>query len=243
MGLKIADLLRWRGSVELKDAEGKPILYEKKPVTVYVRVIGDQDLQNAYKVARVNSAEARKKLRDETSLEFKDQVEPIRDATKEDCVELILTAREQSFGSDAYANTERPDLVKIEEIATDPDSPTLEEQEKLDAENARVENEFQTALKEYIETKKKEIKAELETLDIEELRKQAELEVSNITSLGLFLQTVQDYKMVYACYNDKTYRERSFETIEEWRETPTVIKEQLLELYSKLELGSEDIKN
>lgn len=243
MGLKIVDLLRWRGSVELKDTDGKPILYDKKPVTVYVRVIGDQDLQNAYKVARVHSAEARKKLRDHESLEFKDQVEPIREATKEECIELILTAREQNFGSDAYANTERPELVRLEEIAVDPDAPTLEEQEKLDATNEKVEQDFQNALKEYVETKKVSTKEELENTELEELRRLTELEVSNITSLGLFLQTVQDYKMIYACYNDKTYRERSFDSIEEWRETPTVIKDQLLAMYSKLEQGSEDIKN
>lgn len=243
MGLKIVDLLRWRGSVELKDQYDKPILDNGKPVTVYLRVVGDQDLQNAYKVARIHSAEKRKQLRDSTSLEFKDQVEPIREASKEECIELIVTAREQNFGAEAYANTVRPEAVKLEEVAVDPDSPTLEEQEKLDAENAAVDAEFQAALAEYITSKKSQLADELALVELDELRKTAELEVSNITSLGLFLQAVQDYKMVYACYNDKAYKERSFDSIDEYRETLDIIKDQLLRKYAQLELGTDDIKN
>lgn len=244
MGLKIADLLRWRNSVQLKDPDGNPILDSKgQPVTVYLRVIGDDDLQNAYKVARVISSDTRKKLRDKESIEFKDQVEPIREATKEECIQLIKTARTQNFDALAYSNIERPDPVELEEIAEDPDAPTLEEQEKLDAANAAQDEEFQKALKEYRETKERELEEELNQKPLEELRTQAEEEVSNITSLALFLQAVQDYKMIYACYNDKTFKERSFDSIEEYRSTHTVIKDQLAEAYFRLEAGTGDLKN
>jgi hypothetical protein len=243
MGLKIADLLRWRTSVELKDENGKPILDNGKPVVVYLRVIGDQDLQDAYRIGRVHSSDKRKKLRDKESLEFKDQVEPIREASKEECIDLIKTARQQNLNSQAYANVTRPDLVKLDEVAADPDAPTLEEQEKLDAENTKIEEDFRKALDEYVETKTKELNEELDGKSIEELREIAELEVSNITSLALFLQEVQDYKMTCACYNDKQYREKSFDSIDDYRATHPLIKEQLIEAYNKLEMGVDEVKN
>ena len=114
MGLKIAELLRWKTSIQLKDADNQLILDDKKkPVTVYLRVVGDEDLQNAYKEARVHSAEKRRVLRDETSVEFKDQIEPIRDASREDCMELIKIARTQNFQAEANLGVTRPDDIKL----------------------------------------------------------------------------------------------------------------------------------
>lgn len=244
MGLKISQLLRWKTSIILKDELGAEVKDEKgKAITVYMRVVGDEDLQRAYKLARIESAAKRKALRDETSIEFKDQVEPIREASREDCLELIKTARSQNFSSEAYSNTERPDDAKIEEIATDPDAPTLEEQEKLDAENARIQKEFDDAINSYIETKLTEIDAEFATVDLDNVRSIAELEVSNITSLALFLQEVLDQKIVAACYVDKDMTERAFDSVEDYRVSSSTIKSQISEAYMKLELGTEQVKN
>lgn len=244
MGLKISDLLRWRGSIELKNADGSAIKDDHdKPVSVYLRIVSDPDLDLIYKNARVMSGDMRKKLRDTESTEYKDQVLPIKEATQEEAIELIKTARQQNYGTQAYANMIKPDLIKIEEIAVDPDAATLEEQEQLDAANKKQDEEFQEALEAYVNTKMEEDQEELSKLSIEELRAIAELEVSNITSLGYFLQIVQDLKMVYGCYNDKTYRERSFDDLEDYRVTSDVIKTQLLQKYRELEFGNDEIKN
>lgn len=244
MGLKIADLLRWKTTIDLKDELGTPILDDKgNPVTIYMRVVGDQDLQEAFKLARVRSADKRRQLRDETSVEFKDQVLPIREASREDCIELIKVARSQDFNSEAFANTERPEEVTLEEIAVDPDAPTLEEQEKLDAANEAVQKEYEEAIKSYIETKLNQIDAEFAKVPLKELRGIAELEVSNIVSLELFLSEVLDQKIVAACYLDKTFKERAFDSVEEYRNSASVIKDQISKGYMNLELGTREIKN
>src|SRR5688500_18215338 len=82
MGLKVVDLLKWRGKVTLLDPETKqPLLNEKEePFVVYVRVIGDEDMKAAFRAARLLSADIRKKMRDTNSDEFKERVEPIREA-------------------------------------------------------------------------------------------------------------------------------------------------------------------
>jgi len=244
MGLKIVDLLRWKKSIILKDESDKILLDEKgNPVTIYMRVVGDQDLQDAFKLARVRSAEKRKTLRDETSLEYLDQVAPIKEASREDCMELILTARTQTFQSEAYANVERPDAVTIEEIAADPDAVSLEEQEQLDAANEKVDKEYVDAIQTYIETRQKETEVELESISLENIRGIAELEVSNITSLALFLQEVLDYKIIKACYTNKALTEKAFDSVEEYRSANSHIKAQISEAYMRLEIGADEIKN
>jgi len=244
MGLKIVDLLRWKTSIVLKDEYDKILLDEKgNPVTIYMRVVGDQDLQDAFKLARVRSAEKRKTLRDETSLEYLDQVAPIKEASREDCVELIKTARTQTFQSEAYANVERPEAVKIEEIAVDPDAVSLEEQEQLDAANEKIDKEYEEAIKTYTETRIKETDVEFESVSIENVRSIAELEVSNITSLAIFLQEVLDYKIIMACYTDKALTQKAFDSVAEYRSSNTFIKTQISEAYMRLELGADEIKN
>ena len=51
MGLKIADLLKWRDSIVLKNdegleinEEGNPLKEGEEPLKVYLRIIGDDDL-------------------------------------------------------------------------------------------------------------------------------------------------------------------------------------------------------
>lgn len=243
MGLKIVDLLRWRESFVLKDEDDKDIIVDGKPVKIYMRVVGDQDLQDSYKAARILSADKRRALRDETSLEFKDQVLPIREASREECVELIKVARSQNLQSEAYANTVRPDDVKLDEIAIDPDAPTLEEQERLDAANEKNVKDFEAALTEYVTTKTAELEQELAVLSIEDLRVIAEAEVSNITSLSLFLQEVLDHKIVAACYTNSALTDKAFDSVAEYRQSAPIIKKQISEAYMKLEAGTEEIKN
>ena len=68
---KLADLLRWKKEVTLRDKNGK------KLETVYLRVIGDNDMQEIYRSARITSADRRKNLRDPESEDYRDNVEPI----------------------------------------------------------------------------------------------------------------------------------------------------------------------
>ncbi len=65
MGLKIADLLKFRSEVTLTHPEtGEPILNpdNKKPVVVYLRLIGDDDVEATHKASRLASATYRRQL-------------------------------------------------------------------------------------------------------------------------------------------------------------------------------------
>jgi hypothetical protein len=244
MGLKIADLLRWRTSIILKDSKGESILDDEGlPVEVWIRVVGDEDLQNSYKYGRAASAKKRRELRDTTSEEYLAAIEPIRSASREEVIEVIKTARTQNLQSEAYSNVVRPDELKIEEFAVDPDAPSLEEQEKFDAANEAQDVAYLQALGEYQMTRIQILEAELSVYSDEGLRNLAEEEIGDISALSAFLTEMVDQKVWRSVYMDKLCKIPAFNTIEEYRSSDGSVKQQLIDAYQVLEASPSDIKN
>lgn len=243
MGLKIADLLKYRGEITLTDKAGNEILYEDKPVVVYLRLIGDQDLEESYKVARAASADYRAKLRDSNSLEYKERVLPVLEADEKQCIDIIKASRTSNIEAEARANTERPELPELAEFAQDADAPTLEEQEKYDAEIARIEKEYEDAVANYKQVREAVVEDELKDTLIDDLRTLAAIEIVAILTLPVFFNELMDQKLYRASYLDKTYRERAFDTVEEFKNADAVIKDQLITKYLELEISPDQIKN
>jgi hypothetical protein len=245
MGLKIADLLKWRSQIVLKDHEGKIITDDKnQPVTVFLRIIGDDDLDASYKAGRIASARLRKALRDPSSDEYLERIDPIKvEEDRDSLIDIIKTSRGSNITSEARSAIDRPELPKIEEFAVDPDAPTLEEQEKLDAAIEESESGYLQAIGKYEADRMLVIEAELKDKSIEELRDIATEEASNIIALSEFLSEILDQKVWRGCYTDKARKERAFDSIQEWRSTDAAIREQLIEAYIKLEQDPDELKN
>lgn len=210
---------------------------------VWLRVIGDEDLKESFAAARIASSEIRRNLRDSSTIDFKEKIQPLREATFKECLDIIFASRSQNLGSEAIANTERPELVKLEEVSIDADAPTLEEQEKLDIENTKVELEYQTALEDYIKQRQKEITSEWENRPLEELREQAELEASAIIAVGVFYETLEQEKCWRCVYEDEACKVRGFDSLEEFKNQHSFIKNQIIDAYKLLEVGPDEIKN
>lgn len=243
---KLASLLRWKRKVELKGVDKKPLLDEEgNPVIVWVRLLGDFDLQEAYKLARVESSKIRELLRNPESVEYRDQVEPLWEATEEQCKEIIRAAKGANWTAEAFSIVERENLIEMSEIAIDPDAPTLEEQEILDKKQEAQDKKYQKKIDEYIKIKEKELEAELSTMDLKKLQEAAKFEVSNVMPLSTFVVTLNDEKAWRSVYVDELCKERGFSNVQEFKESSTVIKEQIIDVYTALESGinEENLKN
>jgi hypothetical protein len=239
----LSQLLRWRKEITIKDADGKDLLIDGKPRKVYIRVIGDRDIQEAYRLARIASNNKRKALRDVDSLEYQDEVLTFADASEEECKALIMAARGTNWTAEAYSAVVRPNEVMLKEVAIDPDAPTLEEQEQMDIDNHKLELEYQQQIEEFIKTKETEAQTEIDVLDLESLRVLAQVEASVILPMTVFLRELNEEKCWRACYDDKDYTKRSFDGINDFRDALPFIKDQLLLEYSALEIGADEIKN
>jgi hypothetical protein len=234
---KISKLLKWGKKVTLKDANGKVLM------DVWLRILDDDDLEEAYRDARIASASLRTELRDPDSKRHQDDIARLENATKEECILIIKAAKGSNLTSEAFSNVVRPELPKMEEIAVDPDAPTLEENERLDAAIAKVNDEYAKAIDDYVEARSQAIDAELNARDRDDLLEEARNATVDLLVLSFFIQKVQDEKIWRGTYNDAKYTERGFDDILDFTSTDSGIKEQLREAYNELELNPEELKN
>jgi len=242
-GLKISELLKWKTNLILLNPEGNPILDDKKkPVEVWLRVIGDDDLDKAHTAARIASAEKRKLLKDKDSQEYKDRVEPIIDAPREDCIDVLRTYRTSNLYAEARVKTVRPELPTMVEVAVEPDAPTLEETEKLDALVNEQEAEYQKQIETYVEDRTAVILAELEAMETDELRQLTMDEISGVIALAEFYTVLLNEKVFRGAFTDKPCTVKAFDTMEELIITDAGIKQQLFDTYSQLEFDPDSIK-
>lgn len=236
--VSLTDLFLYKKEVEiLNPTTGKPV---KK---VWVRVLGDYDLNQAYKASRIASANKRKALRDPESDDYKDEVLGINDLPRETHIELIKTARMNNFISEAQSAVERPELPELEEIAVDPDAANLEDLEKLDSAEDKVEKLYKEKLQEYVDAKTLELTKTLEALPDNELLKLAQVEVSNVIPFSVFMEELSNYKVLFGTFQDKACKSHEFVSKEDYQNLPRPIKDQLITAISELEISGEDIKN
>lgn len=234
----LSDLLRFKKQIEIKHPTTQKVLSQP-----WIRILGDEDLKEAYRWARIASAAKRAAVKDKNSTDSKDARAQLSETSREDLFYLMRAARENAFVSEATAIVVRPDLPKIDEIAAIPDAPTLEEQEIQDKREAETEESYQKALREYVETKLAELEVELNNLSEDDLYSRASLELINVQAMEAFNNELNDQKAYRGTYNDEACKNRAFSSIEDFKETHTLIKEQIIAAYSELEMGADDLKN
>lgn len=233
----LEDLLRYKKEVELKNRSGKTV---KK---VWIRILGDEDLRDAFKFSRIVSAEKRARLRDKNSDTYKDEIRTLLDSTKAEKIELIVASKENQYANEAPVILSREELPKIEEIAVQPDAPTLEEQERFDAAEEEDNSKYLKSIEDYIQTKVNELKANLAEVTDERLNELAEIEFINIQSLQAFLEELNQQKAYRATYMDEACTKRGFDSIDKFKNADSSIKSQLIVAYSELEVNPDEVKN
>lgn len=234
----LTDLFLYKKEVEILN----PVT--QKPVKkVWVRVLGDYDLNQAYKASRIASANKRKALRDPESDDYKDEVLGVAELPNGDQIELIKTARTSGFIAEAQSTIERPELPDLEEVAVDPDAANLEDLEKLDSAENQTEKRYKEKLQEYVDAKTLELTKTLEVLTKEELLKITQLEISNVIPFSVFMEELSNYKILFGTFQDRACKIREFVNKEDYQNLPRPIKDQLIKVIGELEISGEDIKN
>jgi hypothetical protein len=235
--VNIQDLFKYKKPVEIKDAKGEIVM------TLWVRLLGDYDLSEAYRLGRVASAKTRRELRDTSSDEYLAEVSLIEDGENKDLIELIKQSQQTELLSRAQSEIDRKDIPKIEDFAMDPDAPTLEEQEKRDKAELQNEIDYQKKVIDYVTARNLEITQRLEALDRETLIGESRKAMANLRSLTTFIQEVINQKAFRGVYLDKECKRRAFLNYEDYLNQSTALKQQIEAAYQDLEVNPEDIKN
>src|SRR5258706_3494025 len=194
----IADLLRYKKEVKLTAPQTGETLK-----LVWVKIMGDEDVKEAFKYSRVVSSDYRAQLRDKDSLEYKLQIKSLDEQEDQDLYDLIIAANVNDFTRESVAVIAREELPKLEDVAVEPDAPTLEEQEKLDREEISTEQRFTDAIKKYVNERKEELEASLKKAKHPKLVELATEQIISMAPTQAFLAELADQKGYRGTFLDK----------------------------------------
>lgn len=225
----ISRLFYYQDKFELK-------LKDDKTLPVYMRVIGDAELNQARVFALRESASLRKKLRTENSDEALAYLPDLDAIDKDDLVKVILASSYNDIIREA--NNE----VKFN-LPTEPKSTaSLEEQEEYQEQVDNFDAEYNKLLTNKIEELVKIEEERLQKLSIEQLRKEAINKVINQLCELRMVERFQAMCTYFGTYRDPNYKERMFKSFDQFDNLPKSIKEQLTKFYNQLELDEVTLK-
>lgn len=226
----ISKLFEWSTLVDLYDIEGEP------KTTVFLRLIGDADVNRARIAALRGSAELRKKLKDKTSDEYSALLPDISTAEKKNLVELLLLLKISEYTDKVIKNINIPFPKKPKSDAT------LEKKEEYQLEVDGYDDKRQAAIRKAIE---KEIS--LDRLRLNKITKSKLLTqysdtlVNNLCEAEM-TSTFVGHSIYYGTFNDEDFTIKSFKSFDNYNNTQTYVKSQLIKAYTDLQLGIVNLK-
>jgi len=224
----ISKLFHWNNKYVLK--------VKDKEYNVYVRLLGDAEVNRARIYALRKSAELRAKLHDKNSDEYLAYLPQKEIITEDELVSGLLIMHTRTFTLDAVRNV-RP------ELPIEPSSESsLEKKEKYQKEvdefDIKRDKKYGDYIKEKTEAKEKEIRSKSK----DDIYKDY---INMITNQACETEMVMRYREMcsyFGTYKDKEFKNRLFGNFEEFNNMPTDVKEQLMDAYQLLEIDSETLK-
>jgi hypothetical protein len=227
--IDISKLFCWKKKVEINGVS-------EKPITVYMRLIGDADLNRARVASLRASAELRKKFKDENSDEYLAYIPEMDNIEKENITELIIMLNMSEYRG-AVENK-----VKVPFPKEPSANASLESKEK-----------YQEKVDNYPTVKFNKIKEELQKFVDKEriaLNKKNKEELMNLYKNLLVNQLCESkmntafigYSIYFGTYLDDELTQRFFNSYESFENLPGYAKEQFIEEYINIQLGMSDLK-
>lgn len=228
---KLSKLFRWHRKVDI--TEGDNTL-----ATVYMRLVGDADFQEAKSVALRRSKELRIKLRDTNTEEHKSNFLDINSLTRDELMMGVSFGELPDYRDEALLQAPEKSPPEL------PDNPTLEQQEEYETKVEEIRNERAKFISDFIEKKSEERKAELSKIeDTDKLREMYTHSVINMKCTEEFTKVFREYQVYKGTFNDAKFTQPAFDSYEEFEECAPQLKNQLLRAYVNLELTGEELKN
>ena len=209
---------------------------EENPIFIYMKVLGDADLNKTRVHALRESAKLRRELRDPNSDQYLVAIRDKEDLSKEDLVNynVIFSARE--ITQNVWKN------VKVPYPKQPKSDASLEEQERYQKEvddyPKKKEEEFRKAINESESKLKKELQSKSDD-DLYILYKKS---VTNELCEQKAISAFKEMSVYLGCYKDDEFKDRFFESFEQLQNLEPAQKVEFLSAYQTLEMGTDEIK-
>jgi hypothetical protein len=225
----ISKLFEWGKSYQVSLKNGEEI-------TVFMRLVGDADLNLARVYALRNSSEFRKKLRTEGTEERLAYIAEKDNIDKENIVALILFMETRRISGDVIKeiNSKFP-----KELRADATLEELEEHQKeLDSYESITTEKISKEISDRIAKERKK----LEKIDFETLYKRyVEYSIDELAETEMYKKFL-DACVYYGTFTDKSLKRRLFKTIEDFQNLLPDVKEQFVNLYKQLDIDTDELK-
>jgi hypothetical protein len=210
--------------------------YIGKSQDIYIRVVGDADLNRCRIFALRKSAEQRRKLLDYNSDERMALIADYQAVTKENLTNALILYSKEEYTSEAIDNV---NIKQPKELLSDA---TLEQQELYQKEVDEYPQKREKAILDYISKKFESKKKELDALSKRELYDRFSVAAINESCRNEFLRAYRSMCAFFGTYKDSEYKDRLFSSYDEFDNLPTQVKAQVIEDYISLEIEMSNLK-
>ena len=226
----ISKLFRWGNEFKIYDNMNNELL------NVYIRLVGDAELNRARVFALRKSAELRKKLKDEESDEYYAYIPQKEYIDKEVLVENILLYMTREVTLNSFSEI-KPQLP------VEPGSDaSLEKQEQYQREIDEFPKKREALIRENVIKVLDRQREELKNRDLNSLYNDFIRLLINQLCEDEMLNRFKEMSAYLGTYKDSEYKERLFKSFDDFENLPQEVKSQFLENYSLLEISGEDLK-
>jgi len=228
--VNISQLFSWSKESAIADSHGNIL------TKIWIRLVGDADLNRARVFALRKSAELRAKLKDKNSDESMAFIQDLDIVDKSKIVDIVVGLSLRDFSREAYREVDIP-------IPVEPDSDaSLEKQEKFQKEIDAYPKKREDAIRKYLKKKVDKLTEEYNNLSNEELQKKYESLMINELCEQESFKKFKEMSVYFSIYKDKNFKTRLFKDFDEFDNLAPEIKNKIINEYTSLELDTDTLK-
>ena len=230
----LSPLFSWSKKFEIVNEDNEK--GDEVHMPVYMRLLGDADLNRTRVFALRNSAEMRRKLKDENSDERLAYIPQMDQMTEEQLTNIILVLSMRDTTKEVTKN------LKIKQPKIPRSDASTEVQEKYQAEVDAYDGKRQKEIK-------KSLEKALEEKRLTLLEKSKESLYSIYVSFMInelceqeVMRSFREYSAYFGAYKDENLKEKLFSSYDEFANLPSELKSQFMNAYQSLEMVGDDLK-
>lgn len=228
--IDISKLFTWGSKFAIMGRDSKEVM------SIYMRLVGDAELNRARVFAIRSSSELRKSLKTKDSDERIAMVPELNEFNKEQLINAMVIYNINEFTKQAIEEANVPYPVEPDSDAS------LEEQEKYQAKVDSFDENRTEEVRKIIDKKVANLKKSLESQDESKIAKDVEeLIISQLCETRM-IEKFREYCAYAGSYKDKNYKTRLFQNFDEFDNLIPEIKNQFIEYYTTLEIGIPELK-
>ena len=226
----ITKLFVWGTEYEILDGK------EEVLARVYMRILGDADVNRCRVHALRKSFELRNKLRDPNSTERLIYVREVDELSEEELTNYIV-----AYSMRELSNNTRKE-VKIKRPMPPKADASLEKMEKFQNEIDNYDKKLKQAVAKHMQDGVIALKKSLESSTKAQLYKRYETELIKEFCEQEALNAYREMELYLGCYKDPEYKEKFFESFEQYENLDSTVKAEFRAAYDRLDISMDELK-